>query len=437
MTEQKRTNGIASFGSGRGNTMRIEFPEVDTSLSFIAKLERLDTYKGEFGFDWMRDNYLDKEDGTKGICENQDALKKEYTPTKIHDQDYFVPWLSMFPNQENVILKLVITEIQGSVEDTDIIKLPPKSGIIFEPNQLKVSEANGKKITIICESPLSKDITISLLDKYDKKVGMVNIVKCKDAISLPLNLVLVSESRHINKLKEKHQNTMLTLESNLQNNSFNQAFIKPYFTNDLNTAPIISLDNFSENDYNGTNLSKKGKVKILEKFKNDVVQKKGISLFLLATNHERNQAGDSQIVPLNWSNVFIYINVGTDSDYVHEIGHALGLTHSFKEGKDKVYYRNQIGEGKLNEFKTKLESQIKYLDKNLSTENRKKVNKNIEVLNKNIKKYQERFSIGDKNPYKFNKSGTTNFMDYFNDAKDFYRWQWNVMYQEVKKYYSI
>lgn len=109
--------------------------EID--VKFITKLERLDSYKGEFGFDWMRDNY-------EKDCEDYEKLKKEYTPTKIHNQEYFVPWLSMFPNQKNVKLKLKITEIEGTVKDTDIIKTPSKNGIKFEPKELKVSQANGK-----------------------------------------------------------------------------------------------------------------------------------------------------------------------------------------------------------------------------------------------------------------------------------------------------
>ncbi|WP_055448390.1 type VI secretion system tube protein TssD [Lacinutrix mariniflava] len=52
-----------------------EEEEEEIDLKFIAKLEILDNYKGEFGFDWMRDDY-------KTICENYNKLKKEYTQLK-------------------------------------------------------------------------------------------------------------------------------------------------------------------------------------------------------------------------------------------------------------------------------------------------------------------------------------------------------------------
>ena len=83
----------------------------------------------------------------------------------------------MFPKQENVKLKLTITEIEGTPKDIDIIKLPTKNGIKFEPNELKVSEANNTEITVICESPLNNNFVISLLDKDDEEVGKLNIFK--------------------------------------------------------------------------------------------------------------------------------------------------------------------------------------------------------------------------------------------------------------------
>ncbi|MFL0080889.1 type VI secretion system tube protein TssD [Tenacibaculum maritimum] len=408
--------------------------EEKTNLKFIARFERLGTYNGEFGFDWMRDNYLDKEGGAKGICNNQEKLKKEYFPTSIHEKEYFVPSLSMFPNQEGVILKLSIKEKEGTAKNDDIIKLPAKNGIRFEPKQVKVSEADGKQIKVICDSPLSSDVMINLLDKNDKKVGAINVVKNDEIINLSINLVLASESRHIDKLKGLFNDRINNLEDFLQNRSFNQAFIKPYLTNNLDNAPIISLDDFGEDDYNGTNLSKKGKSRIIEKFEKEIIFKSGISIFLIAKNHERNQAGDSKLIPLDWSYVFMYVNAGKISDFTHEIGHALGLTHTFIE--DGHYDKTEEKINKVKTYKRQLKEQEEYLIKNLSGKGRKIVNNNIRILTKNIQTLEDTYSIGDKNPYKFTQSGTDNFMDYYNDAKSFYRWQWDVMFKEAKKYYS-
>ncbi len=78
--------------------------EIRDELEFIARLERKEDYNGEFGFDWMRSNY-------ETICQSYEALKQEYNPTKIEGQDYFIPWLSMFPKQENVSLLLKIDKL--------------------------------------------------------------------------------------------------------------------------------------------------------------------------------------------------------------------------------------------------------------------------------------------------------------------------------------
>lgn len=81
----------------------------------------------------------------KNICQDYNMLKKEYSPTTILEEEYFVPWLSMFPNQTGVKLKLSIVIKEGDAKDDDIIKLKAKNGIKFIPDELKVSEANGKK----------------------------------------------------------------------------------------------------------------------------------------------------------------------------------------------------------------------------------------------------------------------------------------------------
>lgn len=156
--------------------------------------------------------------------------------------------------------------------------------------------------------------------------------------------------------------------------------------------------------------------------------------FLIAKNHERNQAGDSKLIPLDWSYVFMYVNAGKISDFTHEIGHALGLTHTFIE--DGHYDKTEEKINKVKTYKRQLKEQEEYLIKNLSEKGRKIVNNNIRILTKNIQTLEDTYSIGDKNPYKFTQSETDNFMDYYNDAKSFYRWQWDVMFKEEKKYYS-
>jgi len=86
----------------------------------------------------MRDEY-------KNICYNYNELKQEYTPCQIQGQEYFVPWLSMFPNQENVKIALNLENIKGELSRKDIIKIPPIVGVSFEPSIIKLKDIQKKR----------------------------------------------------------------------------------------------------------------------------------------------------------------------------------------------------------------------------------------------------------------------------------------------------
>ena len=113
-------------------------PEEKKEPNYLIHFRRPDNYKGEFGFDWMRDEY-------KNICYNYNELKQEYTPCQIQGQEYFVPWLSMFPNQENVKIALNLENIKGELSRKDIIKIPPIVGVSFEPSIIKLKDIQKKR----------------------------------------------------------------------------------------------------------------------------------------------------------------------------------------------------------------------------------------------------------------------------------------------------
>ena len=159
--------------------------QITPKLKFIAHLRRSPLYEGEYGFDWMREDY-------KTVCQDYEKLKKEYTPTKIEGIEYFTPWLAMFPNQKGVDLNLKIITLENTeAKDDDIIKLPSKNGITFKPNELKVSDADSTVITVTCGKPLTKDVTIDLLDKNNKTVGRINVFKNANHEQLHFNITPV------------------------------------------------------------------------------------------------------------------------------------------------------------------------------------------------------------------------------------------------------
>ena len=83
---------------------------------FLIHFRRPEDYYGEFGFDWMRDDY-------STICNNYEELKKEYYDCEknekvelLKDKEYFVPWFSMLPKQKDVKLALKLENIKKRTE---------------------------------------------------------------------------------------------------------------------------------------------------------------------------------------------------------------------------------------------------------------------------------------------------------------------------------
>ena len=172
-------------------------PNEEKEPDYLIHFRRPETYNGEFGFDWMRDNY-------KEICSDYEKLKKEYYDAEKNEKvelghkEYFVPWLSMFPKQEEdelkqeVKLKIEIETLNNyQIQDDDYIEIPSKAGIRFNPDTFKVSEINENTLVeVICETPLIIDTTIEVFSKNNKCiVGKLNVFK--NDISYKLNVRFV------------------------------------------------------------------------------------------------------------------------------------------------------------------------------------------------------------------------------------------------------
>ena len=452
--------------------------EEKADLKFTAKFERLTTYKGEFGFDWMRENYKD-------ICDNYEKLKKEYFPTLIHQEEYFVPTLSMFANQEGVKLKLAINKKEGIVSDNDIIKLPSKKGIRFEPNEIKVSEAHGKQITVFCDSPLSSDLLINLLDKNDKKVGVINIIKNNVNYNLNVKIVKVvrKESRERDLVGIIDALNQIDLNTYLNKKSLQQALINTTINDDT----ILELDgerlNNEEKLFGATFKEEAEKVssmflqKYIENYEK-TSKHKGVLLFVTILQ-KPGSAGDGQLWIGNARNCTIF-NSGLyqPSTYAHEIAHVLGCTHSFGIKEKMKDTMNEVKEAIAINKEKKLENESnvpKYEEKILKAkkgiiemekyhnntnalanikihkENIISQKKNITILKKNIETLNNRIGIDEKrlnefnhiansNQHVFPTKGSTNenFMDYCSPSgrASFWKWQWKTMQEDIKLYYS-
>ncbi len=435
--------------------------ETKTPLKFIAFFERINnTYDGEFGFDWMRDDY-------KTICQNYDALKKEYDPIKIHKQEYFTPWLSMFPNQERVKLKLKIKTIEGSIDDDDIVKIPSEKGVRFEPNEVKISEIkeNGIEITVFCDKPLNQDTTISLLDKNNKKVGRLKVFKNANHTRLHFNITPVRILRSVSKetdieLIEKRIDIKGTktnkdgtkiqikgwgdknadlptdlkkLEHYLNTQSLNQALLqctigKVYdiiIDEDKWIADGLIIDEgcvFKDNE-------------VLDKFYQLFeeqypiqAKKRGIIVFLSPLSQEQ-AGGEGNIRNIEAKQCVVYYdNLWNKETFAHEISHVLGLTHSFQEknSKEDIFI--------MNRFIKQVDDYINYMIDN--NKSKHEIAEEWDKYKEQYKEYRSYLNIYYRNPYIFEKAKTENIMDYDNIRKSFWKYQWKAMQDDMIKFYN-
>ena len=318
--------------------------EVADDIKFSVYFERKKGYNGEFGFDWMRKNY-------STIANNYEELKKEYKDAQINDQEYFVPYLSMFPTQEEVVFNLKLNTLEGKAKKDDIIKLPSKNGITVEPNEISVkdlekeqneiekektkddvSKITRTEIKVVCENALSEDTNIELLDKNDNPVGEIILVKNDEVYDLEIKLVKVCWDRHLEMLREDYDREIIGLEDFMINNSLNQALIKPKILNKNFDAIEHIKVNDLPNDFltGGSFLNSKGR-RGLKKISESAQNFKGIVVFYLGLEHQEIKAGDAQTFPLDDQFLFLYINSSYSRDLSHEIGHTLGLNHTFFE----------------------------------------------------------------------------------------------------------
>jgi len=424
--------------------MNIKFPPVATELMFSVQFERREDYKGQFGFDWMRDNY-------ESICNNYEELKKEYATPMISGEEYFVPWLSMFPNQgkseddkeKRVVLKLKSTIFTGKPKKGDIVKLSAKNGIRFVPNEIKVKElvkeTKGVDITIFCDNALAEDTTIDLLDKYDNVVGKITLVKNDEDLVLKVKLVKVMGDEINNTYNKKNFDDMSEdwvsrLFNNLSNECFNQALIK--IEKDSIEEMPIKVDDYIKKGIldreKGIQIPRynKGFDKILY---NDYVKENGeyngIIFFLSAIYQKGMEAGHARPHPRDINYIMIVpSSVGGILDtYRHELGHALGLYHS-SEGNDS--------------HQKSVQTMIRKYENKTDEERKTKVRYKGNIYSSNeyldLKK-KELIELKQLSPkFLFEDASTNNFMEKSNATEQisFWKWQWATMVEDLKLYHN-
>jgi len=148
-----------------------------SSKKFLVHFRRPSNYKGEFGFDWLRDEYIYPITSVNGINKELSLdipkLKTEYKTTDVtnpispYQKDYYSSFLNIMLNQE------VTLDIE--VEELEALSLPDATEIIFESSnpKLTITPARIPLSTLIAGTKLGGTTT----REYYSAVNQVK-VKC-------------------------------------------------------------------------------------------------------------------------------------------------------------------------------------------------------------------------------------------------------------------
>ena len=418
---------------------KITSKDNSTEINFLVHFEiDEEKYDGSFGFDWMCD---------KNDCIDYEKLKKEYIPIGSkevwtpNNKEYFVPWISVIPDKI-VKLKVKIEKIEGKLlTEEDIIRFPkPKSNNIYmEPIDINVIEDD-------------QDTLYNVMNQHGVSIGKLNFFKNNEIIEVDLKFVKMCHKRHLQELEKKY-----SVRKNegfidfLNNNSINQALIKVnIIEQDYKKWDFFNLDELSEEFLDeileGLELKESGRNKLYEEYINNHLDKnfKGIvvlftSIYRKRINDNSDVGGDARIIPLNDQIVFIYEKSEHNTDLPHEIGHTLGLHHTFSDNTKKLkeceeYIEKAKKNIKIITNNIKIIKQSKNTNKVNTYEEIEKYSKDIENYKKEIKYCEEKIESFKNNPYRFKKNQTYNMMDYKDiKIKRFFHWQWVVMRNEIKE----
>ncbi|MFK7784929.1 MAG: hypothetical protein AB8B56_07430 [Crocinitomicaceae bacterium] len=480
----RANTGTASFESGKGNSLNITFPEVETvDLKCVIHFDLYTSdYNGEFGFDWMRKNWLK----TPSECvEGLEDLKKIYTPfaMDINDGsgnpygDYYVPWLTMFPKHKEKIgkdVKLIVNMpfdyLANDIDDTQEITFEPSdANLRVEPSSFVISDLyNAKLVTIHCDGDLAADAVIEAKSP-NGVVGKLNVAKNAHHKDLTINIPVVKAYLTDNATADEaaldaevaKTPNLQAIEDFLNKNSLNQALVqvkfqykdgKPYdwafSTRSLKVASEGKNPRNGEKDYDYSQF--KGMItneatmevdsgKILNFFHHqfklrgeNVINQKNIILYMTPLTTP-SAGGVSYASPLNNKHCIIFKNnLDHVASYAHEISHTLGLLHTFPEAKyaDQEKFINDLKKTKISYEKNKRDNAAAIV---AHPSYGRYINKLIKNQGAIIDGYKALFK-SDK--YKFTKKKTSNIMDYdLSDQKFYFKYQIDIMQDEVTKYY--
>lgn len=296
--------------SNNGETIKVEggdAPAVDnTLLKFVVNFRKPETfkwrtgavvdYKGHFGFDWLRDEYVNPIENVLSdldnnpfntvstLCTDPAALKAEYlngdpSPIAPHGNDYYPAWLALMPysvdnweydslmHKYGARLNLEIDEIDAlNNRDNEIrfeIDAPADAVLSISPTKFTVSELmrRGRKRTKNLNSAGTKKrtywemedaVTVKCVGGVLTSHAEIKVIAKGSDKEEEVGKLMVYQNDRIPKaeivmVRVSYDDVNINLDSSyhsiLKNNSFNQALIR---------AEVVADEKFVINNLDGT-----------------------------------------------------------------------------------------------------------------------------------------------------------------------------------------
>jgi hypothetical protein len=459
-------------------------------LKCWAVFRRKVMYKGEFGFDWLEwkkstttiervqdidINNLEYvfDDATQNYVSTakNPALRKqvlkEYQQISVYGNPYFAPWLSMQPGQS---ISLVMTPEYLNTADlrNDYLTFAHNDAYEVTVNgqvndEIRLTPYNGflVSVDIKCIKP-GPATALLVKDELGTVVGKINVVGNQHKYKLPIRIVYLMRnsttiSKRLKRLQSIVESRQTTFQNSLNTNAFAQAFIECEFEKpDSPHVFLFDAARWAKDGYYAplTNeLKHKNEYEyILDYIPNQVKNLppfKGITLFTtnlsLRDKSIGEMSGYGNLHPTTSSNIILFASGLNDKTiYAHEIGHVLGLEHSFlnqgtcialeaaKIERKSLRKLIQLQNNDLKITKSKIASIFKtegYTKAyQLDIERIEKENRNFASR---IKEIDELFSFYSRNKFLYTQSLTGNIMDYYNNGSVFCHWQWEIMQNEI------
>ncbi len=393
---QNSGGSITQVGITNGLTFNPPLTPPVTKIlkKFLVHFARPSDYQGEYGFDWLREEYIypivnvthDNNsvpiNTATALSLNPATLRQEYlrdvkNPITPHGSLYYPAWLSIFPStttaqfahgsrihRQGVSLDLQFDEMETIISDgTEIILECANSAVKITPTSFPIAEVLGgskknrvvngrtinyyklsKKINVKCEgAALAAHEEIKVFAKLDtQKVEVGKLMLYKN------NVIPKAEIVVVNVISDPVQRAALRDDYHFlfKNQSFNQALIRAEVTVDsafdlraLSSNADVSAFLATQNTM-GASAVRDTIERLYEKY-GKYTAAGGLdgptntrTYMFFTTISAGNTLGICSLKQNVWGNLYVIFDSGLLHDHtiVHECGHSLSLPHVFQQG---------------------------------------------------------------------------------------------------------